>query len=223
MRLLTIFVPMSILSANMKYLRKKFGLTQSDLGERLGVKRPVIGAYEENRAEPRLSLLIDMGRYFGVDVDDLISRDLSVLQPGRIHHRDRSAIPVVPVKAAAGYMNGYADEEYLDTLPTVDLTTTSIPLTSDMRVFQISGDSMLPIPDGAYIICSKVESLSELKEGKRHIVVTNTEGIVYKRVYVLEDKLRLVSDNAGFSPFEVHLGDVRELWKTAGFILPDED
>jgi phage repressor protein C with HTH and peptisase S24 domain len=92
-----------------------------------------------------------------------------------------------------------------------------------MRVFQISGDSMLPIPDGAYIICEKVESLSKVKEGKRHIVVTTTEGIVYKRIYLYEDKLRLVSDNAVFSPFEVHLGDVRELWKTVGFILPDEE
>lgn len=214
---------MSTLSANMKYLRKKHGLTQTDLGERLGVKRPVIGAYEEDRAEPKISLLIEMGRYFGVEVDDLISKDLTIGHSSRMMYRDRSKIPVVPVKAAAGYMNGFADEEYLDTLPTVDLTTTDIPLTSDMRVFQISGDSMLPIPDGAYIICEKVESLSKVKEGKRHIVVTTTDGIVYKRIYLYEDKLRLVSDNAVFSPFEVHLGDVRELWKTVGFILPDEE
>lgn len=207
----------------MKFLRKKHGLTQTDLGERLGVKRPVIGAYEEDRAEPKISLLIEMGRYFGVEVDDLISKDLTIGQSSRMMYRDRSKIPVVPVKAAAGYMNGFADEEYLDTLPTVNLTTTDIPLTSDMRVFQISGDSMLPIPDGAYIICEKVESLSKVKEGKRHIVVTTTEGIVYKRIYLYEDKLRLVSDNAVFSPFEVHLGDVRELWKTVGFILPDEE
>jgi DNA-binding XRE family transcriptional regulator len=214
---------MSTLSANMKYLRKKHGLTQTDLGERLGVKRPVIGAYEEDRAEPKISLLIEMGRYFGVEVDDLISKDLTMNQSRAFLYRDRSKIPVVPVKAAAGYMNGFADDEFLDTLPTVDLTTTDIPLTSDMRVFQISGDSMLPIPDGAYVICEKVESLSLLKEGKRHIVVTTAEGIVYKRVYLYEDKLRLVSDNAVFSPFEVHLGDVRELWKTVGFILPDEE
>ena len=214
---------MSTLSANMKYLRKKHGLTQTDLGERLGVKRPVIGAYEEDRAEPKISLLIEMGRYFGVEVDDLISKDLTMNQSRAFLYRDRSKIPVVPVKAAAGYMNGFADEEFLDTLPTVDLTTTDIPLTSDMRVFQIAGDSMLPIPDGAYVICEKVESLAMLKEGKRHIVVTTAEGIVYKRVYLYEDKLRLVSDNAVFSPFEVHLGDVRELWKTVGFILPDEE
>lgn len=207
----------------MKYLRKKHGLTQTDLGERLGVKRPVIGAYEEDRAEPKISLLIEMGRYFGVEVDDLISKDLTMNQSRAFLYRDRSKIPVVPVKAAAGYMNGFADEEFLDTLPTVDLTTTDIPLTSDMRVFQIAGDSMLPIPDGAYVICEKVESLAMLKEGKRHIVVTTAEGIVYKRVYLYEDKLRLVSDNAVFSPFEVHLGDVRELWKTVGFILPDEE
>ncbi|MFY7708651.1 MAG: helix-turn-helix domain-containing protein [Flavobacteriales bacterium] len=214
---------MGILSSNLKFLRKQHQLTQTELATVLGIKRPVIGAYEEDRAEPKLSLLIDMGRYFGVEVDDLISRDLaSARQPKRTLF-DRSKIPVVPVKAAAGYLNGYADVEYIDSLPTVDLTTTEIPLTSDMRVFQIAGDSMLPIPDSSYIICSKVENLALLKEGKRHIVVTMTEGIVYKRVYRFEDRLRLVSDNAVFSPFEVHLGDVTELWKTVGFILPDEE
>lgn len=204
----------------MKFLRKQKNMTQNELAEILGIKRPALGSYEEERAEPKISLLRDMAKVFQVEVDDLIGKDLKSAI-GR--NADRSKIPVVPVLAAAGYLHGYADEGFIDTLPTVDLTTTDIPLTSDMRVFQIAGDSMLPIPDGSYIICSKVEQLDHVKEGKRHIVVTLNDGIVFKRVYRRDDYLRLVSDNAVFGPFDVHLTEVTEIWKTAGFILPDEE
>ncbi len=204
----------------MKFLRKQKNMTQNELAELLGIKRPALGSYEEERAEPKIALLKDMAKIFQIEVDDLIGRDLSY---GAKREIDRSKIPVVPTLAAAGYLHGYSDDEFIETLPTVDLTTTDIPLTSDMRVFQIAGDSMLPIPDGSYIICSKVEHLDDLKEGKRHIVVTLNDGIVYKRVYRRDDYLRLVSDNAVFGPFDVHLTEVTELWKTAGFILPDEE
>lgn len=213
---------MGILSSNLKFLRKQRNMTQLDLANMLGIKRPVIGAYEEERAEPKLTLLMDMSKLFEVEVDDLIGRDLSKLARA-IPTFDRSKIPVVPVLAAAGYTTGFSDVGYIETLPTVDLTTTDLVLTSDMRVFQISGDSMLPIPDGSYIICTKVENLRLLKEGKRHIIVTERDGIVFKRVYRIDDSLKLVSDNAVYSPYEVHLSEIAEIWRSVGFILNDEE
>lgn len=213
---------MSNLSLNLKFLRKQKNLTQSDLASMLGVKRPVIGAYEEGRAEPKLNLLMDMSRLFELEVDDLIGRDLSKWMKA-IPTFDKSKIPVVPVLAAAGYTTGYSDVGFIESLPTVDLTTTDLVLTSDMRVFQISGDSMLPIPDGSYIICTKVENLRLLKEGKRHIVVTERDGIVFKRIYRIDDSLKLVSDNAVYSPYEVHLSEISEIWRSVGFILNDEE
>lgn len=216
------FVLMGNLSNNLKFLRKQRKMTQADLAMALGIKRPVIGAYEEERAEPKLSLLMEMAKLFEIDVDDLIGRDLNKSMKTTAIF-DKSKIPVVPVLAAAGYTTGFSDIGYIDTLPTVDLTTTDLVLTSDMRVFQISGDSMLPIPDGSYIICTKVENLRLLKEGKRHIVVTERDGIVFKRVYRIEDSLKLVSDNAVYSPYEVHLSEIAEIWRSVGFILNDEE
>ena len=48
---------MNFFASNMKYLRKKKGLTQSDLANKMGINRPKIGSYEEGRAEPNLLLV----------------------------------------------------------------------------------------------------------------------------------------------------------------------
>ena len=41
---------MSNISANLKYLRKKNGLTQQQFADNMEIKRSLIGAYEEDRA-----------------------------------------------------------------------------------------------------------------------------------------------------------------------------
>ncbi len=53
-----------MVDSNLKFLRKKNGLTQAQLAEKLNIKRSLIGAYEEGRAEPRLSTLVNISRLF---------------------------------------------------------------------------------------------------------------------------------------------------------------
>src|SRR5665648_762449 len=54
-------------------------------------------------------------------------------------------IELVPEKAKAGYMRGFADPEFVRELPVFQLPFLSPE--RKYRTFQISGDSMSPIPD----------------------------------------------------------------------------
>jgi transcriptional regulator with XRE-family HTH domain len=45
---------MSYAGKNLKYLRKLRGWTQEEFANKLKIKRSLVGAYEEERAEPRL-------------------------------------------------------------------------------------------------------------------------------------------------------------------------
>lgn len=67
---------MSIVSDNMKYLRKLHGMTQDQFARRMGIKRASVGAYEEQRANPNLDVLKTMSKLFNVSVDDLLKKDL---------------------------------------------------------------------------------------------------------------------------------------------------
>jgi transcriptional regulator with XRE-family HTH domain len=67
---------MSIVSNNIKYLRRLNGLTQEQFARKIGIKRSLLGAYEEARANPNLTNLKNMAATFGVSVDSLLKNDL---------------------------------------------------------------------------------------------------------------------------------------------------
>nr|WP_182513357.1 LexA family transcriptional regulator [Rufibacter quisquiliarum] len=223
---------MIMLSTNLKYLRKQHNLTQVQLAEKLEIKRSLIGAYEEGRAEPKLVTLVKMGQVFNLPVDDLISPDLpNSLQSGSsknksnvrvlsitVDSQDRENIELVPYKASAGYLNGYSDPEFMEELPKFRLPMIQGPGT--YRAFEIKGDSMLPIPSGTVIVGRYVERWQEIKDGTPCIVVSLQEGIVFKRIYQQEKHtaLRLHSDNPIYEPYEVKLEDVVELWEAKAYI-----
>ncbi len=212
---------MSLAGQNLKYLRKLRGWTQEEFANKLRIKRSLIGAYEEERADPRLDVLETIADMFKLSLDELLLKDLSITSDNYLAKRrqqkmmaaDRNIIHFVPVKAAAGYLASYADSEFID-----ELNTFTLPMLSggNYRAFEIIGDSMLPTPSGSIIVGEKIESTSDIKNSQPYIVVSRNEGIVYKRVEKnnrLKNKLTLVSDNPQYQPYQVNAEDVVELWQ----------
>lgn len=213
---------MSIAGKNLRHLRKTHGMTQEEFAQKLQIKRSLLGAYEEERAEPRIEVLELVGEIFGHSMDELLLKDLSEERSGFLERRRAqkmssvgSTIIMVPVKAAAGYLAGYADPGFLD-----ELNTFTLPMLSagNYRAFEIVGDSMLPTPSGSVIVGEKVENLEEVKPQFTYIVVSRKEGIVYKRVVKekkSERQLTLVSDNPDYQPYQMDAEDVLELWRAS--------
>ena len=212
---------MSQAGQNLKYLRKLRGWTQEEFAVKLGIKRSLIGAYEEERADPRLEVLEIVGDTFKLSLDELLLKDLSNTGDSFLAKRrqqkmistDRNVIHFVPVKAAAGYLAGYADSEFID-----ELNTFTLPMLAggNYRAFEIIGDSMMPTPSGSIIVGEKVDNSEDVKNDQAYIVVSRHEGIVYKRIVRnnrSKNKLTLVSDNPQYQPYQVNAEDVVELWQ----------
>jgi transcriptional regulator with XRE-family HTH domain len=224
---------MATVNKNLKFLRTQKGLTQKQLAEKLGLKQAAIGAYEEERATPPLSSLLDITKIFNVNLDALVSQDLS-----KVSEKDRKAAPskgkevlaitvdsnnkenveLVSQKASAGYLGGYQDPEFVKDLPKISLPV--LPRNKTYRAFEIQGDSMLPVQPGSIIFGEYVEDVSDIKNGKLYILVTKQDGIVFKRVFNFADdegKLLAVSDNRQYQPFSVTADDVLEIWAAKAF------
>ncbi|HEU4573437.1 MAG TPA: LexA family transcriptional regulator [Chitinophagaceae bacterium] len=211
---------MSFANKNMKYLRKLRGWTQEEFAQKLRIKRSLLGAYEEERAEPRIDVLEVVCDIFKLTLDEILRKDLSDNKGNYLAKRraqkmasGRSDISFVPVKAAAGYLAGYADPEFID-----ELNTFTLPMLSggDYRAFEIVGDSMLPTPSGSVIVCEKAEHPDDVKNNNTYIVVSRNEGIVYKRVLRSnrsKNKFTLVSDNPLYQPYSIDKEDIIELWQ----------
>ena len=59
----------------LKMLRKKQGLTQTELGEKVGVKQNTFTNWENGKREPSLEKLIVLADFFEVSLDWLVGRD----------------------------------------------------------------------------------------------------------------------------------------------------
>ena len=68
---------MSNIPSNIKFLRKKKGLTQQQFADQIGIKRSLVGAYEEERAEPKYELLKNIASFFEITVDDFINETIN--------------------------------------------------------------------------------------------------------------------------------------------------
>lgn len=231
---------MSNISSNLKYLRKKNSHTQQQFADIMGIKRSLVGAYEEDRAEPKYELLKKIAEHYELTIDEFINeqitdkwkpqlksqgsnlRILSIsVDPG-----NNENIEMVPVKASAGYLNGFSDPEFIKELPKFHLPLPSLTQ-GTFRAFEIMGDSMLPIQSGSIIIGEYMDNWNDVKIGETYVIISKHEGVVYKRAgsrFREKRELKLMSDNKLYEPYLIHADDILEMWKAKAFIstaLPD--
>ncbi len=230
-------------SSNIKFLRKRRNKTQDELAQLLDIKRSTLSGYENELAQPGIETLMIFSDYFGIAIDTLVRGKLEELPESQMRELERGYdifikgsnirvlattvdseneenIELVSEKAKAGYSTGFADPEYIRILPTFQLPFLSRE--RKYRTFQISGDSMLPIPDGAYVTGEFVQNWQYIRNRQAYIVLTLDDGIVFKVVEnrIDEGKLRLHSLNSLYEPYEIDIKNIREVWKFVNYISP---
>ena len=57
---------------NLRKLRTERGLTQKELGDRVGLSKAVVSKYENSLGYPSLDMLIKISAFFGVSTDYLL-------------------------------------------------------------------------------------------------------------------------------------------------------
>ena len=229
-------------ASNIKFLRRRRGRTQDDVASALQMKRSTLSGYENGVAQPGIEALVAFSGYFGISLDTMLKVDLTHLSESQmgelergydayirgsnlrvltttVNTDNRENIELVNEKAKAGYTTGYADPEFIGDLPLF-----SLPFLSrdrKYRTFQLKGDSMLPIPDKSWVTGEFMQDWHDIKSGKAYIILTTGDGIVFKVVENNIEKsgrLTLYSLNPLYEPYEVHINDVREIWKFVNYI-----
>jgi transcriptional regulator with XRE-family HTH domain len=67
----------NFLSQNIRLLRRRMGLSQQDLAEKVGLNRGNIASYETGTAEPKICKLLRISKLLGVTTHDLTRFDLA--------------------------------------------------------------------------------------------------------------------------------------------------
>ena len=240
---------MNYFSSNIKLLRVRRRRTQQELAISLNLKRTTINALENSISQPNVFQLQACSKFFGIAIDTLINTDLRTLSESQfsdlengfdvfirgtnirviattVDNNNEENIEFVNEKAKAGYANGFADVEFIESLPVFQLPFLSKE--KKYRAFSISGDSMFPIPDRSVVIGEFIIDFNDVVSGQACILVTREDGILFKIVENQidgENFLKLSSLNSEYKPFEVPVQEIREIWKFVSYIsfeIPDQ-
>lgn len=146
-----------------------------------------------------------------------------------VDSHDRENITLVPVKARAGYLDGYYKPEYIRTLPTYRMPGLN---NGTFRAFENKGQSMnLTLHDKSYAIGEWVEDWHRnIKDDRLYIIVSedvdnNEEGVIIKRCLNRIKKynnLICKSDNLdrrAYPNINLDPSTIKEVWEVKGAMI----
>lgn len=221
------------LAQRIKIIRKKLEMSQTEFATAIGITQTSLSQLEGEKNGISYDVYKSIVEKFDVNPSWLMdgngemhrsadSRKQSSALPlvVQVGSDDEENIVVVDKKAAAGYLQGQSDPEYVGKLPSFRLPGF---YGNTFRAFEITGDSMYPgIHQGDLLVGAYEEKLEQIKKGAVYIVVTHDGSIVAKRLSALgDDKYELRSDNEAYEPYAVNASDIAQLWHVQARITKD--
>jgi phage repressor protein C with HTH and peptisase S24 domain len=116
----------------------------------------------------------------------------------------------VPVKARAGYMSGYEDPLFIQSLSAYRLPGYT---NGTYRIFEVEGHSMFPTLQDADRVIARWADISEVRDDRVYVLVTRFQGVLIKRLInrYHEGKIIVKSDNNQTGEFPTIVLDVEEI------------
>lgn len=226
--------------AAINFIISEFPKTQkSEIAEKLHISKSTFSEILKERMNVSIDLVSLLSSEYGFSLDWLINGEgemKSNQQPSHpklesktpqvitIDKYNEDNIVMVPVKAQAGYLNGYADPKFIKKLPTYNLPNLRNGI---FRMFQVSGFSMIPtLHHHSIVVGQFVEDwANDIKDNRIYILVTKEHGIVVKRCLNRIEKygtLYCKSDNRKeFPSFSLETPYISEIWEVKMALLHD--
>lgn len=146
---------MGKIGKNIKKIRNVKGISQQAFADLFSLSRGNISSYEELRAEPRIETIINIAKYFGIPLEDFITKDLSVnellhyntelvLETEKLKRTHQFVnIPYISIPDIADYTANYNDETFLKNLPHI-----VVPSSSKFKLIAMEIDNPEQLPLG---------------------------------------------------------------------------
>lgn len=142
-------------------------------------------------------------------------------QSGPVAHQaqgsNRTAIPLIPYDAIAGYGSFDFQE-----LPIEDFYTVEELRGADFLI-RVKGDSMSPKYNGGDIVaCKRIDAITFWQWHKVYAICTRNQGILIKRVEEYQNNPAFItcrSENPQYRPFELHEDEIVSVALVLGAIV----
>ena len=219
---------------NLLEIRKIYGLNQTDFAKKVKMSRELVSKIENGKYELKKPTSGKIRKFLENNPLTNYSQDVNFIgkasQPGinkssmpyHLLRRDQKnepsefLVPLVGIKAMAGYVKAYEQVDYLDALEQYSIPPGVNPTGAIWRYFEVDGDSMEPtFYSGDLILASMIprEDWNEIKNFSVFIILTS-EQLLVKRVFRKNEKdWVLISDNDEGNPqVLLNVADIKQVW-----------
>lgn len=217
---------MSFFGKNIKKIRGVKGLSQQAFSELFNLKRATLGAYEEERSEPKMETLIKIANYFSIPIDDLLTSELTVnkllqfkdslaIESSEIQKEQFTKVPCITEKNSTDYIEHYLKQAFINDLPTLQLP---INPEKKFRAYTVMNLEMTNADKGLYpkdIVVGEFvpkNIIKKLNNGVLALVLVNNE-LILRRLYVTNSTIVLRAEHKSTKDLTFKISDVKELWK----------
>ena len=169
-------------------LRTQMGITMKEAAARLGMPYTTYVNYEKGTREPNSETLIQLARFFGTTIDNLLGKTDALIPPGFQPMPEMSAVPLVGSIACGTPILAEQNIEARIGVPA--LWRADFALTCH-------GNSMAAMIQDGDIVC--IRKQPEVENGEIAAVRIGEEATL-KRFYRQGDTVMLQAENPAFTP-----------------------
>jgi phage repressor protein C with HTH and peptisase S24 domain len=220
---------------NLLEIRELLNFNQTDFAKKLGITREVVNKMESGKMKVSKRTAARLQKFLqeypaGVNLGDVnilgkSSQAVEKRSKGTSFHKqllhDKNAhsaylVPLVGIKAQAGYVRGFEQVDFMDTLDQYSLPPGVNPIGAIWRYFELDGDSMEPtLSSGDVVLATMVphEDWNDIKNFFVYVILT-ADQLLIKRLYKKSStEWVLVSDNEEVAPQKLlNIEDVKQVW-----------
>jgi len=217
---------MSFFGKNIRKIRNVKNMSQQAFADLFNLKRGTLGAYEEERSEPKIETILKIANYFSITVDDLLTKELTVnhllkfkgdlsLNTEETVKEKLARIPLITEQLQRNYITNFENEYFVEDLPCLHL-----PINPDKKFmgYTVTNLEMTHHDQGLYpkdlVVGEFVpkEIYKKLENGSIVFVMVNQE-LILRRLYISKNKLTLRADHRNIEDKIFELSDIKEIWK----------
>ena len=217
---------MSFFGKNIKKIRTVKNMSQQAFSELFDLKRATLGAYEEQRSEPKIDTIIKIANYFSISIDDLLTNELTVnkllkfkgdltTDTTKITKAIFPEIGCVTDDLTTEYPSSFRKDSFLKKLPKIQLP---IPDAEHCRAFVVQNLEMTHHDRGFYPKDIVIGQQAQDKDFKKvpngtHCVVVTSDSVIFRKYYFTASEVALKADHKNIEDVVLPISAIKELWE----------
>lgn len=208
---------------NLKKIRSVHGLSQQEFADIFELKRGTLGAYEENRSNPKLETVIKIANHFSIGLEELLISELTVNKLLKFNEEltvDNDSfnsvkfrpIPCVLLQNKTDFIENYTSSFDLSKLSTLQL-----PFLDNSKLLAFSVDDLSMTSGGLELFPKDIVigAATEIPsvENNSLVVFLTQRDLLIRRIIKKDQELIFAADHHGVDRITLTDKEIIALWK----------